>query len=86
VEAAAHARAVVAFNTGGVSDWLEDRKGGFLVQRLNCRAFALRLERLAYNASDRVTMGLKHREAARARHDKDRHIARLMEIYKELSG
>ena len=84
IEAAAHGRPVVAFNVGGVPDWLVDREGGFLAQRGNCRAFALRLDRLAYNAVDRAVMGKAHFKRASQKHDKNRHMDRLMEIYNEL--
>ena len=84
VEAAAHGRAVVAFKAGGVSDWLEDRKGGFLARRGDCRALAARLDRLAYIPRDRRIMGRAHREAAMERHNKDRHMARLVQIYRDI--
>lgn len=84
LEAAAHGRPVVAFNAGGVSDWLEDRKSGFLVRRGDCRAIAERLDRLAFMPRDRAIMGRAHRTAAMERFDKGRHIARLIQIYRGL--
>lgn len=85
IESAAHSRPVVAFDAGGVRDWLVDREGGFIVYRGNTRAFALRLDRLAFDPGSRIVMGQAHKEHAKSRYDKNKHLNRLLEIYRELS-
>ena len=40
IEAMSHSRPVVSFNVGGIPEWLEDNKTGFLVERNNKKDFA----------------------------------------------
>ncbi|MFC1735274.1 glycosyltransferase family 4 protein [Candidatus Hydrogenedentota bacterium] len=46
IEAMHHGRPVVAFDVGGISDWLEHDRTGILVPEQNVKSFAQALERL----------------------------------------
>lgn len=46
LEAMLHARPTVAFNVGGIPDWLEHEKTGLLVAEQDLKGFALSIERL----------------------------------------
>jgi glycosyltransferase involved in cell wall biosynthesis len=86
VEAAAHARPVVAFNVGAVTEWLSDGEGGYIVPRFQCNSMAVRINRLARDPKLRRAMGLGHRRFAEPRYNKSRHIERLLQIYSEVIG
>jgi len=46
IEAMARSRPVVAFDVGGISQWLEDGKCGYLVREITPRALAARIDEL----------------------------------------
>ncbi len=83
IEAAAHARPVVAFDVGAVWEWLADGEGGYLAPRGNNKLFALRLEWLARDPALRRSMGLANRRRALEKFNKRDHIDRLMQVYGE---
>lgn len=56
-EALAHGVPVVAFDTGGVREWLEDGVSGFAAPEKDLRALADRLETLGRDGALRVKMG-----------------------------
>lgn len=66
VEAMRHARPVVAFKVGGIPDWLEHEKTGFLIDEQDVDAFAEALERLLLDSELAATMGERGRERASA--------------------
>jgi glycosyltransferase involved in cell wall biosynthesis len=76
-EAMAHARPVVAFDVGGISDWLEDGRTGFLVPPTQVRALAGRIEALLRDAALARAMGLAGRERAMRLYGHARHAAEL---------
>jgi len=57
IEAMAHAKPVVAFDTGGISDWLRDGSVGFLVQRGDISGLAARIDELLSNRALAAQMG-----------------------------
>jgi len=83
IEAAAHARPVVAFDVGAVKEWLADGEGGYLVPRGNNKLFALRLEWLARDPRLRGDMGRANRRRAMEKFDKRNHVDQLMQVYGE---
>lgn len=60
---------VVAFDVGGVSDWLFHESTGFLVPARDCRRFAARLELLISDPVRARAMGERGREIARSQFD-----------------
>lgn len=57
LEAMHRARPVVAFDSGGISDWLENSKTGFLVPPGEIENFANKIERLLVDYKLAVSMG-----------------------------
>jgi glycosyltransferase involved in cell wall biosynthesis len=47
IESMSHARPVVAFDVGGISEWLRDGENGYLVRHGDVRALADTLDKLA---------------------------------------
>jgi len=56
-EALAHGVPVVAFDTGGVREWLDDGRGGFVVPEKDLQAMADKLDTLASDSALRREMG-----------------------------
>jgi len=66
-EAAAHGKPVVAFDTGGVREWLEDGRNGFLAPPGDAAALAAKLALLQRDPALRRQMGAEGRLLARER-------------------
>jgi glycosyltransferase involved in cell wall biosynthesis len=84
LEAAGMGKPVVAFDVGGVREWLVDGSNGFLVPPRNVAAFAERLKRLLNDESLRQTMGRNGMELARTRFEPKRHVDTMLSLYDEL--
>jgi glycosyltransferase involved in cell wall biosynthesis len=57
IEAMAQSRPVVAYNVGGISDWLRDGFNGFLVPAGNIEALTIKIEQLLINRDLARRMG-----------------------------
>jgi glycosyltransferase involved in cell wall biosynthesis len=57
IESMARGRPVIAFDNGGISDWLTDGETGFLVTPGDIDQFAIRLETILVNDALRSAMG-----------------------------
>lgn len=79
-EAMAHGRPVVAFDVGGISDWLEDGRTGFLVAPTRVRALADRIETLLGDPALGREMGAAGRERVVRLYGHERHAAELTEL------
>ena len=86
VEATGLGRPVVAFDVGGIREWLVDGRNGFLVPPRDVAAFAGALERLLDDESLRRTMGQNGIELARTRFDPKRHVDAMLALYSEILG
>ena len=79
-EALAHGVPVVAFDIGGVREWLDDGVSGFVVPEKDVHAMAGKLEML-YNSPDlRDTMGVAGMEQMRSKFSKEHFIAAMQQI------
>jgi glycosyltransferase involved in cell wall biosynthesis len=74
LEAMAHAKPVVAFRVGGIPDWLEDGRTGFLVPSKDCDALAAAITRLTADAELAARMGAAGRERQRALFSREGHL------------
>lgn len=81
IEAMANAKPVVAFDTGGIGDWLEDGVTGFLVQRGNIAALAAKMDELLSDKALASEMGANARLAAEKKYDRERYLPKLMHVY-----
>ena len=80
IEAMAQSRPVVAFDVGGISEWLEDKKTGFLVRRGDTEAFAEKIDLLLQDFSLRRTLGQNAYKRAAGLFNKQRHMEKLVSI------
>jgi len=80
-EALAHGVPVVAFDVGGVREWLEDGVSGFLVPELDVAAFSAKLEELYGDPALRKRMGASGAEHMRERFSR----ARFLEAVEHLA-
>ncbi|MBK8180006.1 MAG: glycosyltransferase family 4 protein [Planctomycetes bacterium] len=76
IEAGAHGKPVVAFDVGGVSEWL-DPSNGFLHARGDVAGFAESLSRLCGDAELALRLGIRGRERAQREFSEEAHLTRL---------
>jgi glycosyltransferase involved in cell wall biosynthesis len=84
IEAMMQGKPVVAFDCGGVRDWLQHGKTGFLVPHLDIRQYAYCLDQLIMNDGLRRAMGVEAQECALERFTADAHLNGLIDIYTEV--
>jgi glycosyltransferase involved in cell wall biosynthesis len=80
IEALAMGRPVVAFDVGGVRDWLTHGETGFLVPRGNVQKMAEFASLLLENGDLASKMGRKGHERARTLFDREQAVSRLEQI------
>lgn len=86
IEAMAHGRPVVAFDVGGIPDWLDDRHTGFLIERSDIHDFARRMDLLLRDRELREEFGRTAYERAASRYSKEQHMEKLMEVIAGVLG
>lgn len=84
IEAMSYAKPVAAFNVGGIPEWLENNQTGFLVEPYNIKELASRIEFLLKDKVLAMQLGQEARRVVEEKFDKNRHIDRLLIIYKEV--
>lgn len=82
VEAMSHGRPVVAFDVGGISDWLENGVTGFLVKPFDVLQMAGHIGYVLRHPAEAREMGRRGRRKVEQEFGKDRHIERLLEVYR----
>lgn len=80
VEAMANGRPVVAFNVGGIPDWLIDGHNGFLVPPCDVDQLAARLEQLLVDRALADELGCNGRAYVEEHYSYDKHLDDLMAI------
>lgn len=80
LEAMRRARPVVAFNVGGIPDWLEDGVTGALVCEQDVDGFARALDRILSDDALANTLGQTARLRAHERFSFDRYVDRLLSL------
>lgn len=86
IEAMRHARAVVAFDVGGISDWLHDGQNGALVPAGDVSALRETLRRLLQNPARCRQMGEHGLELASQVFSFEKYVDSLRLMLEELSG
>jgi glycosyltransferase involved in cell wall biosynthesis len=81
LEAMRYALPVVAFDAGGIRDWLIDGHNGFLVPWMNRELFARRVEELLANKAMARQMGENGLKLAEAKFGFDQYIADLENMF-----
>ena len=83
-EAMAYGKPVVAFDVGGVREWLVDRVNGLLVPRGDVPSLAAAIAELQMDPQLRARLGEGARLCVKERFDRKVILPRLMAIYREL--
>lgn len=81
VAAMSFGKPVVAFDVGGVKDWLKDTETGFLVKRKDERELSKKINLLIKDKKLSKKMGEKGRNLVESKFSMARHLDRLEEIY-----
>ncbi len=83
IEAMAYSKPVVAFDAGGVREWLLDGRNGFLVEQGNLDELAKRIVYLLENNEIAQKMGLEGRQMVETQFRRKIHLERLLEEYEK---
>ena len=83
IESMFQAKPVVAFDVGGVHDWLQHGSTGFLAPLGDLPEYARRLQQLLIDDERRRGMGQAGRRLAMERFTPERYMADLLDIYAE---
>jgi glycosyltransferase involved in cell wall biosynthesis len=86
LEAMAHGRPVVAFNVGGVPEWLDDGVGGWLVPPGDVAALARRIAATLEHPEDATRIAKAGHERVAHEFSAAAHLARLLPIYARVRG
>jgi len=84
VEAMAFGKPVVAFDVGGVREWLMQEETGFLVERGNVKELARRMDQLLGNAPLARTFGIRGRDMVEKKFRQKKHMENLINIYQDV--
>jgi glycosyltransferase involved in cell wall biosynthesis len=84
IEAMSHAKPVVAFNVGGITQWLEDGHTGFAVTPYDLKGMSERIGYLLQNEPIAKEMGLNGRRRVEQEFSADKHVNKLLELYREV--
>jgi glycosyltransferase involved in cell wall biosynthesis len=84
IEAMAAGKPVVAFDSGGISEWCEDGVTGRLVQPGALRAFADAMNLLLTDGGARERMGAAAASRARERFSLEAHVGALVSLYEDV--
>jgi glycosyltransferase involved in cell wall biosynthesis len=83
IEAMAYGKPVIAFDVGGVSEWLKDGETGFLVKLRDEVALAEKLNLLLVDHPLAICMGWKGREAVEKRFTPETHVDELLALFQQ---
>ena len=81
LEAATMCRPTVAFDVGGIGDWLKDSETGYLVRAGDFDQMKSRIEFLLRNPEKARTMGLKARDYVEKHFSAESHLTELIRIF-----
>ena len=76
---------IVAFNVGGITDWLKDGLNGFLVKRKDVRKLADKISYLFYHKQIAEKMGKAGSKIYQDQYEKDHHLSRLIQVFEKIS-
>lgn len=85
LEAYRFGKPVVAFDSGGVSDWLTDNQTGYLVSRSNVRMLADKMRHLLRDSLLAERLGEAGRVLVKEKFSRERHLSQLTDTYRSLT-
>lgn len=83
IESMSFAKPVAAFEGGGIPDWLEDGKTGFLAEPENIESLRVCMEKLLSAPEEARQMGLRGREAVKQKFSREVYAASVKSVYLE---
>lgn len=83
IEAMAYAKPVVAFDVGGISEWLKDGETGFLVNPKDIVGLAEKIETILHDPSLAERMGAKALDTVKKRFLAESHINQLLTLFEK---
>ncbi len=86
IEAMSYGKPVVAFNVGGIPEWLDDGATGFLIRPYDVEEMAKKIAYLLGHPDVAHQMGMRGRRRVEEDFTEEKHIARLLEVYQEVVG
>lgn len=84
IEAMGYGKPVVAFDAGGISEWLEDQVTGFLVRRGDERKLAEKIQYLLEHPSEAKEMGRQGRLSVEKKFSLQNHLELLEAVYRRV--
>jgi len=84
IEAMGFGKPVVAFDSGGISEWLIDGHNGFLVKRGDIEGLSKKISELLEDVGLCCNMGVKAKERVEKNYRKELHITRLLHLYEKV--
>ena len=86
IDALVHGRAVVAFDVGGISDWLHDGVNGFLVKPKDTRGLADRTDQLVRDEPLRTRLGQAGQASVLRQYAASHHLTILLQTFAAATG
>lgn len=83
-EAARYGLPVVAFDSGGITEWLHDGENGFVVPWMDTRRLAERIEQLLRDKELARALGQRGMEKVNHHYDASRQISSLEQIFRQV--
>jgi glycosyltransferase involved in cell wall biosynthesis len=83
IEAFQHSTPVVAFDVGGVSEWLKDGENGWLVAPKDTVGLASAIKRILIDRKLAEEMGQRARQMTLERFNMERHVDSLLHVYQQ---
>jgi glycosyltransferase involved in cell wall biosynthesis len=86
IEAMMCSKPVIAFDTGGISDWLKDGKNGYLVPVKNTALLAEKIDALLRDPQTAAKMGAEGRRFVTSNFSKQQHFERLLSVFEKAAA
>ncbi len=86
IEAMMCSKPVVAFDVGGISDWLKDGKNGYLVPVKNTILLAEKIEALLRDPQTAANMGAEGYRLVTSTFSKNQHFERLLSVFRKAAA
>ena len=83
LEAFAHGTPVIAFNVGGVEQWLKDGMNGYLLERGDVEGLAEKIRFFLNNPGEAERMGRQGRVAVEEEFSGEKHMAMVFQAYEQ---
>jgi glycosyltransferase involved in cell wall biosynthesis len=86
IEAMRHGLPVVAFDAGGIKEWLLDGQNGYLAPWMDRAAYAARVEELLRNKTRARQMGERGRQLVAEHYDFSKYISGLEDLFARVAA